>query len=102
MTLDGLQELRKHLKLLKVSPESLRLPTDDYDAVKMIKTGFVYEFLRVVLIRPVATGLRDPEALLRWHRARGGSAPGSPGPPELPKVEEVFKGGQSYVSFIYL
>ncbi len=88
------QELVKHLGLLKVKPESLDLPTNEYDAVRLIKTGFVYEFLRVVLLRPVATGLRDPDGLLQWFREREQR--------ELPPVEEVFKGGKSYVSFIYL
>ena len=48
---------------------SLFLEKDEYDAIRLIKTGFVFEFLRVALVRPVATGLRDPEALARWQQS---------------------------------
>ncbi len=63
-----------------------------------MKTGFVYEFLRVTLIRPAATGLRDPDALLDWFNRRKQNPDGV----ETPKAEEIFNGGQGYVNFIYL
>jgi len=38
---------------------------DEYDGVQLIKKGFVYDFLRVVIIKPIAT-MTNAEMLKDW------------------------------------
>ena len=49
----------------RIKPESLGLPSDEYDGVSIIKRGFVYEFLKVALVKPVIA-VKEPEKLKEW------------------------------------
>ncbi|QQP36706.1 Uncharacterized protein FKW44_021880, partial [Caligus rogercresseyi] len=64
---------------------------DEYYAVQAIQKGFIYEFLKTVILRPLFN-LKDPEALLGWsiRKIEGKDE-------EPPAVEDVFRSGKNRV-----
>eukprot|EP00094_Tigriopus_californicus_P004731 TCALIF_04551-PA protein Name:"Protein of unknown function" AED:0.30 eAED:0.30 QI:231/0.66/0.57/0.71/0.83/0.57/7/0/825 len=87
------EELVKHLRCFGLRPEEVGLPGDDYDAVCLIKKGFVLEFLKVAVLNPIIS-IRNPDLLLEWFQDRDNKP--------VPSPEQLFKGGQSYLSFVHL
>ena len=73
----------------------MSLPTCPVEFGELIKKGFLLEFMRSALIRPVLT-LKNRTLLMRWWRkVQKGQDP------KLPEPSEVFK-SDSYVNFILL
>ena len=62
--------------------EDFGLPTDEYDAVMLIKRGFVYEFLRVALVKPLLA-MQNQDKLYAWFKDRD-TVP-------VPDPAEIFK-----------
>ena len=60
------------------------IPDNEYDAVNVIKQGFVYEFLQVALVKPIFN-IKEPGKLAEWYRNR--DKPGT----VRPEPEEIFK-----------
>ncbi|XP_040565835.1 uncharacterized protein [Lepeophtheirus salmonis] len=73
------------------------LPEDEYDAIQAIQKGFIYEFMKTVLVKPLFN-LKNPEELLKWSINKVEGKDG--GPP--PSLEDVFKSGSSFANFIHL
>ena len=71
------------------------LPKDDYDAVQLIHKGFIYEFLKTALIKPVLQ-LQRKDELLEWFN--------SPNRNEIKPPDEatMFKTGSHFSNFVHL
>lgn len=87
------KELLRILKLLNVDLSKLGLPSHEYDATVLIKKGFIYEFLKTVLIKPILR-LKGQEILINWF-ADQDNIP-------LPDEKDVFKSGTNFVNYIHL
>ena len=58
----------KHIGGYGLEPDgNFGLPVDEYDAVMLIKRGFVYEFMRVALVKPLMS-MKNTDTLIAWFR----------------------------------
>ena len=71
----------------------LNLPEDEYDATVLIKKGFLYEFLKTVLFRPLIS-MKGRDTLKAWFADMENVS--------VPKESEVFKTGSNFVNYIHL
>ena len=84
-----LQELLKHIRGYGLDPAAdFDLPVDEYDAVMLIKRGFVYEFMRVALVKPLVS-MQNAEKLGQWFKDRENVA--VPDPAEIFKVKTIYE-----------
>jgi len=89
-------ELKKVLACFGDSCKDFDIPTDSEWASELIKEGFVLEFMKNAIIRPVLS-LRNTDLLCDWWKRVEGGEGDAPPPPE----SEIFK-SDHYSSFIYL
>ena len=76
----------KHIGGYGLEPDgNFGLPVDEYDAVMLIKRGFVYEFMRVALVKPLMS-MKNTDTLIAWFRDRENVPVPDPG--------DIFKVGQ--------
>ena len=69
---------------------------DEYDFVQLAKKGFICEFMKVVLVKPLVAMI-GADKLIRWSEEKFSGECEPPPPPS-----EVFRSGESYMGFIHL
>ena len=87
------QELKRLLKAMYVDMKELNLPEHEFDALTLIRKGFLYDFLKTVLFKPLIT-MKGPDLVKHWYDNQGTV--------KLPDEAEVFKSGTSFVNYIHL
>ena len=78
---------------MHVDMSKLNIPDDDYDARILIRKGFLYDFLKVVLFKPLLTMI-GREKVKNWYENKDTV--------KVPDEKEVFKTGTSFVNYIHL
>ncbi len=86
-------EIHQCQSILQVDMTKLELPEEEYDATTLIKKGFLYEFLKTVLIRPLLS-MKGREALKEWFSDMQ-NVP-------VPAEKDIFKTGSNFVHYIHL
>ncbi len=87
------KELLRLLKLMHVDMDKLNLPEHEYDATVLMRKGFLYDFLKTVLFKPLLT-MKGGELIKAWFHDQA-SVP-------LPDEKDVFKSGTNFVNYIHL
>jgi hypothetical protein len=73
--------------------DKLNLPEDQYDATQLIKKGFLFDFLKSVLLKPILT-MKGKDILKTWYADKTNIP--------VPDEKEIFKSGTSFVNYIHL
>ena len=87
------KELIRLLELMHVDMDKLKIPMDEYDATLLVRKGFLYDFLKTVLFKPLLT-IKGAQVVKNWFENQA-SVP-------LPDEKEVFKTGTNFVNYIHL
>ena len=69
------------------------LPTHEYDATVLIRRGFLYDFLKTILFKPLLT-MKGKDLVKEWFENKD-SVP-------LPDEKDVFKTGTNFVNYFHL
>ena len=73
--------------------DKLKLPEHEYDAAVLIRKGFLYEFLKTVLFKPLLT-VKGKDLIRHWFHNKD-TVP-------IPDEKDCFKSGPNYVNYIHL
>jgi len=87
------QELLRYLNLMHVDMSKLNLPEHEHDAKTLIRKGFLYDFMKTVLFKPLLTMI-GRQKVKKWFQNQD-TVP-------LPDEKEVFKSGTSFFNYIHL
>ena len=77
----------------QVDVRTLGIPTDEFDATQLIRKGFMYEFLKTVIFKPIIK-FKGKDVLMNWYQNKDKVLP--------PDEKEVFKSGTQFVNYIHL
>ena len=77
----------------QVDVRNLGIPTDEFDATMLIRKGFMYEFLKTVIFKPIIK-FKGKDVLMNWYQNKDKVLP--------PDEKEVFKSGTQFVNYIHL
>ena len=69
------------------------MPEHEYDARTLIRKGFLYDFLKTVLFKPLLT-MKGRQEIKNWFLNQDTVT--------LPDEKDVFKSGTSFVNYIHL